>query len=230
MKRSIKLSIVLLISIFSLIQSAISDEEAGKIIYLEPKVEILRKGQAKPLEAKLNMILYETDVIKAHKGSEIELELKDFTIIRIDREITIQVQDLLLSRDPQLKIWTETIWKKVQKLIRDKGLEEGSTTLAGVRGIEEKSIKEGELSLGWMGKEIIEDIPSTDDIELMIANLKVIIDEKPEGERSPEALFYLAELYRELSIKTYKKLIETYPGSDFAKEAKEELKWVSEGL
>lgn len=224
MKRSIKLFIVILILTFSLIQSAISDEEAGKIIYLKPKVEIIRKGQASPIEAKLYMIIYETDVIKTYKGSEIELELNNGIKIIINREITIQVLDLLLSKNPRLRVWTETIWKEVQKLIHDTSSKNVSSALAGIRGAEKGSLTEGELKLDWMGKEMIEELPSNDDIELVIANLKMIIEENPRGEYTAEALFYLAELYRELGLRAYRKLIEDYPESEYAKEAKEKIK------
>jgi len=224
MKKSIKLFVVILIFIFFCVQLAISDEKAGKIIYIKPEIEIIRERYPDPIEAKLNMILYENDVIKTYEGSEVELVLKNDIRVIINREITISIKKLLLSKDPRLRVWVESIWKKVQKLVRDTDSENISTTLAGVRGAPVENFTEGKMKIEWIGIETIEEFPSKIDIELMIENLKMIIEDNPEREKTPEALFYLAELYKELSLRSYEKLVEDYPNSKYVNEAKERIK------
>jgi len=123
------------------------------------------------------------------------------------------------------KKWMNTVWKKVDKLTKEKRSfkTERITTVAGVRG--EEAEDEVEKNLYYKGGT---KYPTRLELKNAINILEESIKNDPDAETVPESMYFIAQCYTQLgnidkAIRYYEDLIEDYEDSKYSVDAKTEL-------
>lgn len=132
----------------------------------------------------------------------------------VKKEAKVKVSSAFLSR-----------WKKIQKVAKNRGHETQQTrTVAGVRGAEAEDAVLDQLYFKGGVR-----YPSRVDLKNAITQLRESIKAEPDAETVSEQKFFIAQCHTQLgetdaAKSTYTDIIENYADSDFAAQAKEELK------
>lgn len=116
-------------------------------------------------------------------------------------------------------------WKKIQQLTKHQAYEtEQTRTVAGVRGAEAEDTILKELYYKGGVR-----YPSRVDLKNAIAQLQKTIKADPKAQTVPEEMFFIAQCHIQLgeidqARATYTDLVKNHPDTDWAKQAKAELK------
>lgn len=107
--------------------------------YLEGDVEILKSGVAKWEKAKLNIILKPGDRVKTKFTSKCELKLADGSIIRLDENTVMDIEQILLEKEKDssaFKVWWGSVKGRFERLrTKDSSLTfHTPTAVMGLRG------------------------------------------------------------------------------------------------
>ena len=127
--------------------------------------------------------------------------------------------------DDTKKKWANTVWKKVDKLTKEKRSfkTERITTVAGVRGDEAED--EIEKNLYYKGgTQYPTRLELKNAIDILIKSVKA----EPDAESVPESKYFIAQCYTELgdldkAIRYYNEIVDDHKDSKYSVDAKTEM-------
>ncbi len=132
-----------------------------------------------------------------------------------------------VKKDDKVKVSSAFLnrWKKIQKVAKNRAHETQQTrTVAGVRGAEAEDAVLDQLYYKGGVR-----YPSRVDLKNAISQLQESIKADPKAETVAEQKFFIAQCHSQLgetddAKATYKDIVDNLADSDFAAQAKEELK------
>jgi putative intracellular protease/amidase len=189
----------------------------AEVAFVSGSASVERGG--KPIAVELGMALLRGDKLSVSENARLEVRLKDRAALDIKGVDGLDVGAIVGSKDPRRRLWAETVWNKVQRVVTG-GTSSGTTVatvVGGVRGAEAGREEEPE----FLGGEEEEKAVTPAEVETAIINLLKVVE--GGGPQAEEALYLIAESYRYLSEAYYKRVIEEFPNGKYTDRARERI-------
>jgi hypothetical protein len=186
----------------------------SEVAFVSGNASVERGGRPVPVE--MGMALLKGDKLTTSENARVEVRLKDRAALDIKGVDGLDVGAIVVSKDPIRKLWSETVWNRVQRVATG-GTPSTTTVVGGIRGAE--AGKEEELE--FLGGEEEEKVITPAEVETAIINLLKVVE--GGGPQAEEALYLIAESYRYLSEVYYKQVLERFPDGKFTDRARERI-------